>query len=976
VTFDRPLTVVLGPNEAGKSTLLRFVRSVLYGFPTRKDPVERGEPVNGGRHGGTLLIRTSDGRRLLLSRYAETGRAGGRAQGSLTVREMDGTALPWPQPMLEKQVLGGVSERLFRQLFAITLDELHELLALQGEEIGNYLYQSGLAGGALLSNARRRLTAEMDKLYRPKGSAQEINRVLAQIKDLEAGIRRGRASMAEYLAKSQELERISRRLEELGNFMPALEAEEARLRSALDGREWWLRERLLLAEERELSLRLTHPGTPVLTEEDQHVWEALLRRREEARGRHENAKRDLLDRRTERDALQWDRTLLDHGDELEKLEAKRAACAARQEEFQAVRIELEQAADQAEAAARRISAEWTEDDLARLSAIAAEREALRRLQQDWADAAAMKRQLEAEAERLQRQKEALQAQQGSGGREGINGRAGTGSRVATGGRNGPGSRARKGSREGTGGTHTGNGAGWGLMAAAAAALAAVLLLAGTAWGVLPLPAPAVLALTAAAAVSAAIAGVLGVRQIRQRERAKALAEAGRQRQTQLDQELSALDAAMDREAQRAQQIRAEWESWRQRYRLPAALTPESVPDLLLAAEQGQAAFRRLARARQREDEILRQLEQFREAAAGLFTACPPPAPLVEDPQLAVSWLYSRLREQQAVQAEAAKLDAAIRSAEQAELAARQSLQEAENEIASRIAAAGEKDEASFALRLQIDARRRALQQERRELLLRLEAGRSPEQIREMMHLLENDDEAALLLKLRQAEEALTAARKEHALLLEQKGRLLQELHQLGQEAEQEDSRVRLSELESRLEQLAGQYAVLALSDKLLQQTKAIFEEQRQPEVLRIASGFFSRMTGGAYSRILVPADTIQVLAETKDKRIIDSAFLSRGTQEQLYLAMRFALAEAVSHQTPLPLLLDDLFVHFDEERLKSTIPVLEDISGRRQVILFTCHRHVAEAIGRGLPSAEVVRLEGREAVYSPAYGPGSLSTAR
>ena len=961
VSFDRPLTVVLGPNEAGKSTLLRFVRSMLYGFPTRKEPVERGEPVNGGRHGGSLLIRTADGRRLLITRYADGGKSAGRLLGSLIVREADepgggggcdDAPLSWNQQMLEKLVLGGVSERLFRQLFAITLDELNELLALQGEEIGSYLYQKGLAGGAMLADARRRLAAEMDKLYRPRGNAQEINRVLAQIRELEDEIRQGRASLEEYEAKLREMERVSQSLEELALKLPQLEAEEARIRAALGCREWWLKEKMLREEERELTERLANPAAPVLGEEDHHAWEALLGRRGEAAARLEKAMRELGQLLADRAALQWDEALLAHQEELEKLEAKRAICAVRQEELQAARAELKQAAEQAEMLAGRISPYWRAEDLARLPAMAGEREALRRLQQDWMDAANALRNREAEAERLERQKEALRAQAEQAAAAGEKAQA-------------SGVRA-----------HPKTAGVW-FYAAASITAAAVLLLAGAAWGEWDwLPGSAAPALTAAAIAGAAGAAALGARHIRRRERAKALAEAERLQFVQLERERTALAAAMDREARRAERLRAEWEAVRQRYRLPASLTPADLPELFLAAEQGHSALRRLEASRQREAELARELERFCEEAERLFAACPPPAYLQADPMVAVAWLHGRLKEQQAVLAEAQKLDAAIRGAESAVQEAREALQAAEKEMARLLAAAGEKDEAAMAARLQIDARRREFQRERRELKLRLEAGRTPEQVRRIIGLLESEDAEALALKLKNAEEALDGARREHARLLEQKGRLAQALNHLSQEAEREDARIRLAERESRLAELAERYAVLALGDRLLQKTKAVFEAERQPEVLRLASRLFYRMTAGAYARIFVPVDTMQVQAVTNDGRAIDSPFLSRGTREQLYLAMRLALAETVSRDAPLPLVLDDLFVHFDRERLLSTLPVLEDISSRRQVIVLTCHPHIAEAIGRHLPSAGTVRLEGRAAGVYPAFGPGSSNTAR
>src|SRR5690606_2491597 len=131
-----------------------------------------------------------------------------------------------------------------------------------------------------------------------------------------------------------------------------------------------------------------------------------------------------------------------------------------------------------------------------------------------------------------------------------------------------------------------------------------------------------------------------------------------------------------------------------------------------------------------------------------------------------------------------------------------------------------------------------------------------------------------------------ALNEERTALLDKRGRLAQELERLRAEAETEDRAQQLADLDGKLHRLARRYALLAVSDKLLETTKAVFEEERQPEVLRRASAYFARMTEGAYVKIAVPGDRPAVFAESRDRRQVDSSFLSRGTKEQLYLAMR------------------------------------------------------------------------------------------
>lgn len=1089
VSLDAPVTVVYGPNEAGKSSLLRFIRAMLYGIPTRKDPVERGEPVFGGRHGGGLSLLARDGRELTIERYADgSGGSGRKSAGEILVRDGNGLELPWTQQEWERRALGGVSERLFRQLFAVSLDELHELLTLQGDEIGSFLYHAGLAGGASLAEVRRKLASEVDKLYRPKGTVPEMNRLLASIKETEAAIRQGRSQVAQYREAVESMEQANAGLSALEAELPALARKAAGYRGALDARELWLRRQVLLEEERELALRLPDPSAPPLPEEAAAEWRDLLRRRDAAAERLARTEASMQELRKERESLRWDADLLGRAPELERLEAMREAAAARLEERESLSSELRMLEDALDTLRQRLSPGMPLDGLRSFVRVTAEREPLRRLQQTWGEAVRTLDRLETEAGRIERQRIAVRAEMDA----------------ATAGRNPTALRSDEGASEsdlpfgpfrsrnretiqhawnaledemrrwdrallsgaplqeeilvsrkrgtrtsGGGGRAVGSAGTGGRPRYAASAASGIVALALALAAVLGSASSAVAAaewagaaLFAAAAFFSARAGKRGAAsaspsdpaeqageyrrravqrlaellvdpgkaaavlfdsrkeagigesserawmQLRQSvqdwlaliertDRESARQEEWRRRLSELDREFEALQDETRRAAARLDESQAEWTEWLRRHGLPLSLTPEDLPELLGMAEQGQASLLR----RDRTEERLTALEEaqaaFREAAAALFEVCPPPASLEVDTALSVSWLYRRSLEERSVRDEAVRLDRTIESAEPELAAARSALIEAEVAITSIAAGSGAADEDEYERRLRIDESRRVLSRERREVELRMEAGKDPAAVSDLQRLLAEHDEAALAWMARDAEEKWKAAEASRTELLDRRGRLAQELERLWEEAESEDRLAKLAEAEGKLERLAERYAVLAIADRLLQDTKAVFEEERQPEVLRLASRYFSRMTEGAYARITVPGDTPAIRVETPDRRVTDSAFLSRGTQEQLYLAMRFALAGAASREVPLPLLLDDLFVHFDERRLRKTVSVLEEIASDRQVILFTCHRHVADAVRQGLPSAKIMEWgEQREDSRSraPGHGPSGIAS--
>jgi uncharacterized protein YhaN len=120
------LTVLYGPNEAGKTTLLAFLRGVLFGFPRpAKNRRAFYPPLAGGRHGGRVFLET-DGGTIAIER--EVGR-------SARILLESGADSPADLSDLEfQQLIGGVDAQTFRTVFAFSLDELRDFDSLTGEQ--------------------------------------------------------------------------------------------------------------------------------------------------------------------------------------------------------------------------------------------------------------------------------------------------------------------------------------------------------------------------------------------------------------------------------------------------------------------------------------------------------------------------------------------------------------------------------------------------------------------------------------------------------------------------------------------------------------------------------------------------------------------------------------------------------------------------------------------------------------------------
>ena len=145
--------------------------------------------------------------------------------------------------------------------------------------------------------------------------------------------------------------------------------------------------------------------------------------------------------------------------------------------------------------------------------------------------------------------------------------------------------------------------------------------------------------------------------------------------------------------------------------------------------------------------------------------------------------------------------------------------------------------------------------------------------------------------------------------------------------------------------VVDRYVPLLLARQLLQQTLQRFEKDSQPEMLREVSRLFSAMTGGRYERVERPRNTDHplVVYRAGNSDDLQPDQLSTGTREQLYLAIRLAyVLHYCTKAEPLPIVLDDVLANFDPVRTRRTLEALGQITDRVQVLLFTCHPHVAD----------------------------------
>src|SRR5262245_36018737 len=127
----RGLNVLYGPNEAGKSTLMRCVRRLLFGFRP-EDETGPGPRPRRVACAGSLDFTDARGQYV----HRRDSGVGTRGRVALT-HAADGTV----SPDVLHELLGGVSETVYEHIFALGLEELQHLATLQDEHVARHLFE-------------------------------------------------------------------------------------------------------------------------------------------------------------------------------------------------------------------------------------------------------------------------------------------------------------------------------------------------------------------------------------------------------------------------------------------------------------------------------------------------------------------------------------------------------------------------------------------------------------------------------------------------------------------------------------------------------------------------------------------------------------------------------------------------------------------------------------------------------------------
>jgi uncharacterized protein YhaN len=208
-------------------------------------------------------------------------------------------------------------------------------------------------------------------------------------------------------------------------------------------------------------------------------------------------------------------------------------------------------------------------------------------------------------------------------------------------------------------------------------------------------------------------------------------------------------------------------------------------------------------------------------------------------------------------------------------------------------------------------------------------------------------------------------------LHERRGEVNQERKSLCEDRGLAATRFQLACLEHQIETVTCRWRASAVTSAMLECIRESYEAERQPETLGEASLYLDQLTGGKYVRIWTPLGKNELRIDHRDGKALSIDVLSRGTREAVFLSLRLALVAAYGRRgVTIPMILDDVLVNLDLKRARNAVDVLCQFAAEgRQLLFFTCHDHIQQMFLDARVDVRVLPAHGKPGIHIPSYIP-------
>jgi uncharacterized protein YhaN len=432
----------------------------------------------------------------------------------------------------------------------------------------------------------------------------------------------------------------------------------------------------------------------------------------------------------------------------------------------------------------------------------------------------------------------------------------------------------------------------------------------------------------------------------------------------LGDQIEASQRAIAAAKSRVSNATANLDGWKQKWSalmtslvLPANTEPSAAQEVVRVREELQASLRTAASHKARIEGIDRDEKRFREQLHRLLESVA--WDLQSLPELeAIGELHQRLsqakRQQDLGSTKAKDLERGKKTLEKAEREQTQT----KTRLAALAAEARCGDAEGLPVLIEKSARRKELEKTLEDVETQLAAvgvGRPIAELEQEASGVEGDQipgQLELISRQMQESNARLKSTEEKRVTLE---------NELKRMEDTSDSCAASADIEAhKAEALeaAEQYIRLQIARMVLQGAVDQYRGKTQGDMLTRSSELFSLLTGASFSGLKLDWDDadnfvlVGVRAQTDENVGLDG--MSDGTRDQLYLALRLASVElyARDHE-PIPFILDDILVRFDNDRAIAAIRALAELAKYTQVLLFTHHTHLADLAKQSVDASQL-----------------------
>ena len=910
IDLQAGMNLLYGPNEAGKTTIQQAILHILFGFPQKNQQELRYEPKTGGKYGGCLYIEDEEFGNWMIERVR------GKSSGDVVIRFEDGRVA---QEEELKRLLRGYDRQAFESIFSFSLFQLQDLDKMDENDLSRTLLASGTTGLDTLWKVEKKMEKEMGGLFKKSGKLPPMNKKLTEIRELEQAMQKEQQKLSTY-------EPLTIRKQELDEQVAALRTEEQQLYEQSEEQRIAMQVVPLRQQRNQLLEQLSHLSSEFPA--------AGIRRYEELASKQSEL--ELKKNRLQKEQAEWTSELIELRPESERQQLERwVAQEAEWHRLRTDRLSAEQEIRMLEKKQQQFSNRLgltaeQQQSIERMDvSIQRERQLepvldeqkeadqqLKALQRLLAEAESERQEAEQRKQRVESQRLTEQERQKLTTWPELQRRLAEAKFIASAGDKQPSNRL----------------------------VPLVVLILG-----LVIAAYSVLQQQWLLMILGLISVAVGVWLWKQQPNSIEEQQAFIRENEALAVELERLAERDDLQQREQRQVVVEIEKLDHKLQKYA----EEMEQLHHQKQQAVKKLHELLRDEPFDptfniQESFRLLREFQDATAEhrtwqqrLQTTTQQLQLLIDEVEIVLGpvpeeALYERLRQELLNQN---SLQGKYDNREQTVSTINNQLQQTtelvgtiSDEIQELFDVIGVSEKEQFYTAYQQDQDAQLLKRQLKEVEAQLSLyTKEP---------LTNDWTIPEIERQRsETTNRLQTLRKEVTELVDEQVKVQHEISQMGASQTFSELQQLLEVRKAELEELAAQWMVRKAVRESIRQTMSEWKEHQLPAVLTQANVWFSRLTANRYATLGLTAEGY-FEAVTTDGQSFMMNELSQATKEQAYLSLRLALAYELAERAPFPIIMDDPFVHFDNERLSRMIEILNELQPSHQFLYFTCHQEM------------------------------------